>query len=62
MENKYPILFKEKKDCCGCSACYTVCTQKAISMQVDDEGFSYPIINEDKCIFCKKCIAVCPLK
>ncbi len=54
-----PVLFNRKEECCGCTACYAICPQNAISMQVDEEGFDYPIINALKCIRCYCCINVC---
>lgn len=51
-----------KNDCCGCTACYTVCPVQAIKMTEDEEGFSYPQIEESKCIDCGKCVSVCPLR
>lgn len=57
-----PILYEWKEACCGCSACYAVCPQNAISMSPDEEGFFYPVIDAKVCIRCKKCIAVCPMK
>ena len=42
MDRKIPVLFKEKKECCGCTACYAICSQMAISMIEDEEGFVYP--------------------
>lgn len=53
MEKDYPILFVEKYECCGCSACY------AISMQPDEEGFLYPVVDKEKCVKCNACIKVC---
>jgi len=50
----------EKKDCCGCNACYDVCPQKAISSKIDIEGFWYPIVDENKCVNCGLCDKVCP--
>ena len=50
---------EQKKECCGCTACTTVCPQNAISMKADEEGFLYPVINEENCIECKLCIQVC---
>ena len=55
------INLKDKKDCCGCSACYNICPKKAISMQEDIEGFLYPIIDNNKCVKCNLCIKVCPI-
>ena len=56
------ILFNDKKDCCGCTACMHSCPVGAITMCPDDEGFKYPVIDSEKCINCMKCIQVCPLK
>jgi ferredoxin len=57
-----PELYKEKQECCGCSACSAICPQKAINMTDDLEGFEYPVIDADLCIQCMRCIKVCPLK
>lgn len=57
-----PILFDRKEDCCGCTACYAICSKGAISMKEDEEGFEYPQINEDICIRCYRCLMVCPIK
>ena len=46
-------------DCCGCSACYSICAHDAISMQPDSLGFLYPVVDEDKCIDCGLCEKVC---
>lgn len=46
-------------DCCGCTACMSLCPTKAISMVPDYEGFLYPIINENTCIDCGACLKVC---
>ena len=48
-----------KEQCCGCSACANICPQKAISMQIDEEGFYYPIIDCQKCVRCNLCESVC---
>jgi len=55
-------LFSDKSQCCGCSACFSVCPKGAICMVQDEEGFLYPWIHEEKCINCRLCIKVCPLK
>lgn len=62
MNKELPELFKEKKECCGCSACYAICPMKAIIMYPDEEGFEYPRVDSNKCIKCYKCINVCPFK
>jgi coenzyme F420-reducing hydrogenase beta subunit len=56
------ILYEKKEDCCGCTACKSICTKNAITMQSDEEGFLYPHINEDLCVKCGICQNVCPLK
>lgn len=57
-----PILYKRKEDCCGCTACYAICSKGAIRMVEDEVGFEYPQINEEKCVYCYLCIKVCPIK
>ena len=59
---KLPVLVQNKKNCCGCSACFTICPVKAIAMLPDVEGFLYPMINEEKCIRCYRCLEVCDFK
>ena len=51
----------EKKQCCGCSACYNICPKQAITMEEDEKGFKYPIVDKEKCIDCKLCKKVCPI-
>ncbi|MGL5640708.1 MAG: Coenzyme F420 hydrogenase/dehydrogenase, beta subunit C-terminal domain [Paraclostridium sp.] len=53
---------KDKQLCCGCRGCEQICPQKCISMEMDTEGFIYPIIDKTKCIGCKLCENVCPIK
>lgn len=52
-------LFNKREECCGCSACFAICPQNAISMMCDSEGFQYPVIDNGKCINCKLCKKVC---
>lgn len=59
MNQEVPILFIEKYECCACSACINICSRRAVSMQEDEYGFFYPIIDEKKCIMCGKCKTVC---
>ena len=53
---------KIKEDCTGCEACFNICPTTALSMKSDDEGFRYPIIDEEKCIHCALCSKVCGTK
>lgn len=55
------IEIKNKKDCCGCYACYNICPKECITMESDNEGFWYPKIDRDKCINCNLCEKVCPI-
>ena len=57
-----PILYDRKEECCGCTACLAICPVQAITMKADEEGFDYPIINNEKCIRCYSCIEICPIK
>lgn len=57
-----PVLYENKVDCCGCTACYSICPKSAITMKEDEEGFEYPRIDEKKCVRCGMCMKVCPIK
>lgn len=59
---KVPKLYESKEECCGCTACYAICPTEAISMEPDEEGFLYPIVNEIQCIRCYICLRVCSFK
>lgn len=50
-----------KDDCTGCTACIATCSQGAISITEDMDGFIYPYIEREKCINCGRCINVCPI-
>jgi len=56
------VLYEEKEECCGCTACMSICTKQAITMQPDEEGFLYPQINSMLCTECKLCKKVCVLQ
>ena len=47
--------------CTGCSACSSVCPEKAIAMAPDTEGFLQPRIDRSKCVGCGLCRKVCPV-
>lgn len=54
------IEISDKRKCCGCTACYSICPKNAIEMVSDDEGFKYPKINMEKCVDCGMCDRICP--
>ncbi len=55
------IHINKKEDCCGCSACAQRCPKQCITMQADEEGFLYPLVDSEICIDCGLCEKVCPV-
>lgn len=54
---------KGKSDCCGCTACVTVCPKKCLVMEEDEYGFLFPRIEKlEQCIHCHRCEVVCPIE
>lgn len=53
------IQIKDKANCCGCTACASICPKDAISMEPDTLGFKYPKVDLNKCIDCGLCEKVC---
>lgn len=51
---------KNKSECCGCGACAQSCLQNCIAMKEDEEGFWYPVIDQENCIRCGLCERACP--
>lgn len=49
-----------KTHCFGCEACVQVCGKAAITMEEDQDGFRYPLIDAAKCVDCGMCRKVCP--
>ena len=49
----------DKSQCCGCTACASVCEIGAITMQADVMGFLYPVVDTNKCVDCGLCEKVC---
>lgn len=52
-------LYTDKKDCCGCTACESICPNQAITMEPDIDGFLYPELAHSRCTSCGLCKKVC---
>lgn len=53
------IHIDHKTDCCGCTACASICSSNAINMLPDEMGFLCPSIEANKCVDCGLCDRVC---
>ena len=53
------IKILDPANCCGCTACASICKHNAITMQPDVLGFLYPVVDKEKCIECGLCNKVC---
>lgn len=47
-------------ECCGCTACVNICPNKCIELKTNEEGFLYPVKNNNRCLNCGLCEKVCP--
>ncbi len=47
--------------CCGCGACGNKCPKDAIRMELNEEGFYFPQIDERLCVQCGLCLQACPV-
>lgn len=50
------------KNCSSCGACVNICPKDAISLNSDENGFVYPLIDKTKCINCGLCEKICDKK
>lgn len=55
------IEINDKKQCCGCHACFNICPKNAIKMIEDENGFKVPKVDQELCINCNLCKKVCPI-
>lgn len=53
------IQITDKSQCCGCTACASICAHDAVTMEPDAMGFLYPVVDTDKCVDCGLCEKVC---
>lgn len=53
------IKIENPADCCGCTACASICAHDAITMKPDALGFLYPEVDKEKCVDCGLCEKVC---
>lgn len=59
MKNDY-LENHKKEDCYGCSICAQKCPNGAITMDYDEKGFQYPVLDRTRCTECGICAKVCP--
>ena len=49
----------DRKHCTGCGACADACPSTCISMELSEEGFLFPSVDESRCVGCGVCGKVC---
>lgn len=54
------IKIDKNSNCCGCNACREICPKGCIEMRQDQMGFTYPYVDENKCVDCGLCVHTCP--
>ena len=47
--------------CQQCGICEAICPKQAISLKRLDDGTHEVVVDDDKCIRCKRCVACCPV-
>ncbi len=53
LDSKYNV------ECCGCTACESICSKAAIRMERTERGFFYPVVAKERCVLCNICRNVC---
>lgn len=49
-------------ECCtGCYACVNICPRKCITMKIENQNFSAPRIDTQRCVACGMCEGGCPV-
>lgn len=54
------MIAPHREQCCGCTACSSICANHAITMKKDPMGFMYPSVDTSLCTGCGLCEKVCP--
>ena len=62
MDKLKRVDIKGKQQCSGCSLCAEICPKSAITMETDCDGFVYPSIDNDLCVYCGVCYSKCSFK
>ncbi len=52
--------YLNEMNCMGCKMCGDLCPKQAITFKINEEGFWYPEVDEEKCIKCGLCVKRCP--
>ena len=53
---------QKEQYCYSCFACQQSCPVNAISMCENENGFLQPVIDDNKCVKCNKCVISCPIE
>lgn len=61
-KRELPELYRDRSECCGCTACVFACPGGAIAMEPDEEGFLYPVVDAARCVRCGRCEDACVFK
>lgn len=54
------LLSANDSQCYGCRACEQICPKSAITIEPNNEGFLYPVLDGTRCVKCGLCKTVCP--
>lgn len=58
IQEQYDFVCKDG-DCCACNACVDICPSKCIHFETDICGYSYAVIDKEKCVNCGLCKKTC---